>query len=56
MPKNQKQVNPDLVRQDIEGGRMGDRELERKSRVEPDTGLSEEDGGMVWDDDQRQLI
>ena len=56
MPKNQKQVNPDLVRQEIEKGRMGDRALEQKPGAEPDIGFSEEAEGIVWDDDQRQLV
>ena len=56
MPKDSKQVNPDLLRQDIEKGRIGDRALERKPGETPDTGFSEEDEALVWDDDQRQLV
>ena len=51
MPKDSKQVNPDLLRQDIEKGRIGDRALERKPGETPDTGFSEEDEALVWDDD-----
>ena len=56
MPKSQKQVNPDLVRQEIEKGRLGDEALRQKPGVAPDTGFSEEDEAIVWDDDQRQLV
>lgn len=56
MPKDPKQVNPDLVRQEIEKGRIGDRELDKKPGETPDTGFSEEDEAIVWDDDQRQLV
>ena len=54
MPKDPKQVNPDLVRQEIEKGRIGDRDLAKKPGPSPDV---ETDGeGVVWDDDQRQLV
>ena len=56
MPKKQSKVNPDLVRQEIEKGRMGDRALEQKPDAEPDIGFSEEVEAVVWDDDQRQLV
>ena len=56
MPKNPKQVNPDLVEQEIEKGRIGDRDLAKKPGETPDTGFSEEDEAIVWDDDQRQLV
>jgi hypothetical protein len=56
MAKDPKQVNPDLVRQEIEKGRMGDRELEKKPGESPGSGFSEESEGIVWDDDQRQLV
>lgn len=57
MAKDPKHVNPDLVRQEIEKGRIGDRDLEQKPGVAPDTGFAEEKGeDIVWDDDQRQLI
>ena len=56
MPKSQKQVNPDLVRQEIEKGRIGDRDLAKKPGETPDTGFSEEDEAIICDDDQRQLV
>ena len=56
MPKDPKQVNPDLLRQEIEKGRIGERDLARKPGETPDLGLSEEDEALVWDDDQRQLV
>ena len=56
MAKDPKQVNPDLVRQEIEKGRMGDREEEKKPGESSGTGFSEEREGIVWDDDQRQLV
>ena len=56
MPKSQKQVNPDLVRQQVEKGRIGDRDLAKKSGETPDTGFSEADEAIIWDDDQRQLV
>jgi hypothetical protein len=56
MPKNPKQVNPDLVRQEVEKGRIGDRDLARKPGETPDIGFSEADEAIVWDDDQRQLV
>ena len=56
MAKDPKQVNPDLVEQEIEKGRIGDRDLAQKPGETPDTGFSEEDETIVWDDDQRQLI
>jgi hypothetical protein len=57
MAKDPKQVNPDLVKQEIEKGRIGDRGLAQKPGVTPDTGFSEEESeDIVWDDDQRQLI
>jgi len=51
---NPKKVNPHLVRQDIEKGRMGDRELAKKPGQTPD--IANEGEGLVWDDDQRQLV
>ena len=56
MAKDPRQVNPDLVRQEIEKGRIGDRDLARKPGETPDTGFSEEDEAIVWDEDQRQLV
>lgn len=56
MPKDPKQVNPDLLRQEIEKGRIGDRELDKKPGETSDTGFSEEDEAIVWDDDQHQLV
>ena len=54
MPADPKKVNPDLVRQEIKKGRMGDRELAKKPGHKP---AVENDGdGVVWDEDQRQLI
>jgi len=54
MAANPKQVNPNLVRQEIEKGRMGDRDLAKKPGETPEV---ENDGeGVVWDDDQRQLV
>lgn len=52
---NPKKVNPDLVRQEIEKGRMGDRSLSKKPGETP----AVENGGdddIIWDDDQRQLV
>ena len=48
-----KKVNPDLVRQEIEKGRMGDRELAKKPGETP--GVENDGEGVVWDEDQRQL-
>ncbi len=57
MAKRPKQVNPDLVRQEVEKGRMGDEELQRKPGETPGTGFAEEMAeDIVWDDDQRQLV
>jgi len=54
MAADPKGVNPDLVRQEVEKGRVGDRELARKPGKVPET---ENDGeGAEWDDDQRQLV
>jgi hypothetical protein len=51
---NPKKVNPDLVRQEVEKGRIGDRDLAQKPGPTP---AVENDGeGMEWDDDQRQLV
>jgi hypothetical protein len=54
MSADPKQVNPDLVRQEIEKGRMGDRELAKKPGETPD--VENKGEGVVWDEDQRQLI
>jgi hypothetical protein len=51
---NPKKVNPDLVRQEVEKGRMGDRELSKKPGQTPD--VENEGEGVVWDEDQRQLV
>ena len=56
MPKSQKQVNPDLVRQQVEKGRLGDRDLANKQGETPDTGFSEADEAIIGDDAQRQLV
>jgi len=51
---NPRKVNPDLVRQEVEKGRIGDRELAKKPGQAPEV---ENDGdGVVWDEDQRQLV
>ncbi len=51
---NPRKVNPDLVRQEVEKGRMGDRALAKKPGETPPI---ENDGdGLVWDEDQRQLV
>jgi hypothetical protein len=50
---NPKKVNPDLVRQEVEKGRMGDRELARKPGPAPD--VANDGEGVIWDEDQRQL-
>jgi hypothetical protein len=51
---NPKKVNPDLVRQEVEKGRIGDRDLAKKPGQTP---AVENDGeGVVWDEDQRQLV
>jgi hypothetical protein len=55
MTKNPREVNPDLVRQEIEQGRKGDRELAKKPGVTPQK-HGGEGQGVVWDDDQRALI
>ena len=54
MAKDPKDVNPDLVRQEVEKGRVGHRALARKPGKVPEI---ENDGeSVVWDDDQRQLV
>lgn len=54
MAQDRKRVNPDLVRQEVEKGRMGDRDLAKKPGPAPQSGETEE--VAVWDDDQRQLV
>jgi hypothetical protein len=54
MAKDPKDVNPDLVRQEVEKGYVGDRELAKKPGKTPEIENTEE--GAVWDDDQRQLV
>ena len=54
MAKDPKDVNPDLVRQEVEKGRVGDRDLAKKPGKIPETENDGEDA--VWDDDQRQLV
>ena len=56
MTKNPRGVNPDLVRQEVEQGRKGDRELAKKPGVTPRKHGGEGQGGAEWDDDQRTLI
>ena len=51
---NPKKVNPDLVRQEVEKGRIGDRDLARKSGHTP--AVENDDEAGEWDDDQRQLV
>lgn len=48
-------VNQDLVRQEIEKGRMGDRELAKKPGETPRIS-NEDDGSIVLDEDQRQVV
>ena len=54
MAADPKKVNPDLVRQEIEKGRIGDRELAKKPGETP--GAENTGEGVVWDEDQRQLV
>ena len=54
MAAGPKKVNPGLVRQEVEKGRMGDRELAKKKGETPDIANTGE--GVEWDDDQRQLV
>ena len=56
MTKNPRDVNPDLVKQEIEKGRMGDRELAKKPGEEPPPKDGTESEGTTWDDDQQALI
>jgi hypothetical protein len=58
MTKHPRDVNPDLVRQEIEQGRKGDRELAKKPGETPQRrpAGTTDDSGPVWDEDQRQLI
>ena len=52
---NPKKVNPDLVRQEIEKGCMGDRDLAKKPGETPEV-ENDADDDSIWDDDQRQLV
>ena len=56
MTKHPRDVNPDLVRQEVEKGRMGDRELAKKPGEAPPPRDGTESDGTVLDDDQRALI
>lgn len=58
MTKNPRDVNPDLVKQEVEKQRMGDRDLAKKPGETPQRrpAGATDDNGPVWDDDQRQLI
>jgi hypothetical protein len=56
MTKHPRDVNTDLVRQEVEKGKMGDRELAKKPGSPPPPRDATESEGPVWDDDQRQLI
>jgi hypothetical protein len=51
---NPRKVNPDLVRQEVEKGRIGDHDLAKKPGPPPDVDNGGE--GAVWDEDQRQLV
>ena len=55
MAADPNKVNPDLVRQEIEQGRKGDRALAKKPGQTPRRSGGEGEGA-VWDDDQRQLV
>ena len=54
MAAGPKKVNPGLVRQEVEKGRMGDRELAKKPGETP--GVANTGDSLEWDDDQRQLV
>ncbi len=56
MTKDSRDVNPDLVKQEIEKGRMGDRELAKKPGEKPPPKDGTESDGVNWDDDQQALI
>jgi hypothetical protein len=56
MTKHPRDVNPDLVKQEIEKGRMGDRELAKKPGEAPRPRDGTESEGVTWDDDQQALI
>ena len=56
MTKHPRDVNPDLVRQEAEKGRIGDRKLAQKPGKAPAPRDGSESEGAVWDDDQRALI
>ena len=56
MTKHPRDVNPDLVRQEVEKGRMGDRELAKKPGESPPPKDGTESDGITWDDDQQALI
>jgi hypothetical protein len=56
MTKHPRDVNPDLVKQEIEKGRMGDRELAKKPGTAPPPRDGTESEGTTWDDDQQALI
>lgn len=56
MTKHPRDVNPDLVKQEIEKGRMGDRELAKKPGETPPPKDGTESDGVTWDDDQQALI
>ncbi|WP_421696371.1 hypothetical protein [Aestuariivirga sp.] len=55
MAENRKTINDELLEQEIERGRMGDRELAQKPGKTPGS-RNDGDETLVWDDDQRQLI
>ncbi len=56
MTKSPREVNPDLVRQEVEKGRQGDRELAKKPGVSPQKSGGEGESTGNWDDDQRALV
>ena len=55
MAADPKKVNPDLVRQEVDKGRSGDRELNKKPGETPDVENTGNDD-VIWDEDQRQLV
>ena len=56
MTKDPRGVNEDLVRQEIEQGQKGDRELAKKPGAAPQKSGGEGESTGSWDDDQRKLV
>ena len=54
MAADPKKVKPELGREEIEKGRIGARELAKKPGETP--GVENTGEGVVWDEDQRQLV